>query len=145
MRQIPATGATNQVIIYAKHWYGKTDKGAVVDIQTLMKRYSACPMSEGNAKELIIGAFAAYGDRHGMREGLLNAMGLGVKAWLNMEIDPYAEMVAQLAIIKGKFVDMPELLDLSLDGACIKCRGYKDVENCPECLGTGLAKKHHCP
>ena len=72
-----ATGAVNQVIIYAKHWYKKSRNGVVEDVRRILAQYSGTELKHESAKDaktIIIYAFAEYVKGHDLADGILDAL-----------------------------------------------------------------------
>jgi len=107
----PATGLSQQIILYAKHWYGSSGD-TIADIKTLMSLYSGTDegfISEGDIREHIVDTFVNYvSNPHDLKEGIINALGWGFMAHLHQQYKTKPEdfFLGKLAIIKGKYVDL---------------------------------------
>lgn len=110
-----ASGITNQVIIYAKNWYGKTDD-PIADLKEIICK--CCELkpehvSDADVKMSIIRAFEKYAREYDRIEALERGLGLNSIDILNYNI--YKGMLGKLSIILGKYVNMDEKLDMSFN------------------------------
>ena len=99
-------GVDNQIIIYAKHWYKSSKKGAVEDVRLLLEKWCEHDVPEVDAKEMIVRCFAQYVSGSHMEEALVHVMGIKNWPFNGYDVDPYEIMIGKLAIIDGGFVDM---------------------------------------
>jgi len=113
-KQEKADGIQNQILIYAKNWYGSTND-AIKDIRVIISQYTGCELKYINDKDAqanIIGAFETYCPTYDRIEALMT--GLGVKKlFTNHQPDIYDLMLAKLSCTLGSCVDMEKKLDIS--------------------------------
>jgi hypothetical protein len=108
-----ATGLENNIIIYAKGWYGHTNN-VVEDVRELMSLYSSTDLKyipARDAKCYIISTFCNYVPDYARPQAL--ERGLGLEPFEMMNMDIYVSMLSKLAIIEGKLVNMDKKLDLT--------------------------------
>ena len=111
----PAKGLSQQVIIYAKNWYGQSGD-AIADLRAIMALYSGIKeqyISEMDVKGAIVFTFVNYvSNPYDLEEGILNALGWSHLSSLHKEsgFRPEAFFLGKLSIIKGCYVDMNKKL-----------------------------------
>lgn len=100
-----ATGLSNQIILYAKHHYGKSND-IYKDIYHLIMKYCGHVPSKNDVLEAIIFTYAHYGTENkievyrALREALIPDPILNRK--------PIEILLGHLAITSGEIVDMSQ-------------------------------------
>jgi len=113
--RIPATGITNQIIIYSKNWYGISDRGVISDLQEIICKFCLLDKcSERDAMELLISTFEQYVKEHDRIDGLQEILVpfFTSSAYLRK---PENIMIGKLGIILGEYVDMSKKMDFKVD------------------------------
>lgn len=114
-----ADGFANQVIIYSKHWYGRTDN-IIDDLKRLLAEYTGNNIdiiSEHDIWQILTATFEEFVPLYARQEALFEMLGkkwAGFAEYLNRT--PEQIMVGNLTICKGECADMSKKMDFSLDG-----------------------------
>jgi hypothetical protein len=106
--EIPQT-FDHQILLYAKHWYKRSEDGIFADLITLLTEYSGCEPSLGDVKECLCSCWAKYCPEHMRVQSTEEMLGW---SWRNslMSRTPEQVMIGALSITKGNYVDTDELL-----------------------------------
>jgi hypothetical protein len=114
-----ADGVTNQLLLYAKHHYGKSNEacysaeGMIKDIETIICKYCGIEdVLQRDIYDIVCRAFAeCFVNKYQLGEALLEIVG---KKWDGNMIKnrhPIQVMIGNLAIADGEWVDMAEKMD----------------------------------
>ena len=116
-----ADGFGNQIIIYSKHWYGRSGD-VIEDLRKMLAVYTGNDiehLSEGDIWQILTATFEEFVPLWTRQDALFDMLGKKWAGWADMlQRPPESIMVGCLAIIKGKYVDMSKQLDFFLDGQC---------------------------
>ena len=112
-----ADGFANQIIIYSKHWYGRTGN-VIDDLKRLFAEYTGNPIdhiSECDMWQILTATFEEFVPLCARQEALFDMLG---KKWIGyaeyLTRTPEQIMVGNLAISNGECVDMSKKMDFSL-------------------------------
>jgi len=97
----------HHILLYAKNWYQKTDKGILADLHTLLSEYIGMEANESDVKEILTNTFADYCPAHLRGRAVQEMLGW---AWCFGKKTPEGVMVSVLGQCEGKYVDTDELL-----------------------------------
>ena len=104
-----ATGLANQVIIYAKNWYGSSDN-IIEDIKKLTCHFCALRPEQTSDKEvwrILTTTFSDYvTNEFDRREALLHILSRHLGANPSFVPSPEEAMIGALSITEGGTVDM---------------------------------------
>jgi hypothetical protein len=108
----PATGVDNQIILYAKHWYGRSDN-IINDLkEVICKCCWLDSVSDRDVMELLSRTFSVYCTEHDRSEGLFEMLGWKWKGFSeNLQRTPEQVMIGKLSIVKGEYVNKAEMMD----------------------------------
>lgn len=111
----------NQIILYAKHWYKRTENGVLADLKVLLSEYIGQDASLQDVKQILCSCFAKYCPEYARAEAIQDMLGW---SWLGNYANrtPAEIMLGKLSICKGKYVDTDELLPVL---------GYSEDEKTP--------------
>ena len=114
-KSIKPTELQNQIIIYSKNWYKRSDN-ILDDIRYLMGKYSGTELeyiSDRDAMCVIIETFETFVADYDRIDALKNMLGM---TWggcfKDFKYKPEEYMIGKLATIDGKYVDMSEKYEI---------------------------------
>jgi len=112
-----ADGFANQIIIYSKHWYGRTGN-VIDDLKRLFAEYTGNPIdhiSERDIWEILTATFEEFVPLPARQEALFDMLGKKWIGWAEcLNRTPEQIMIGKLTICKGEYVDMSKKMDFSL-------------------------------
>lgn len=130
-------GITNQIIIYAKGWYGR-GSNIITDIKKVMANFTGCDekyFSEGDVFSILIATFEEFVPLHDRKQGLNEIFGFIASPSL---IEPYKRKPEEImvgiigAAVKSEQFNILGQYNFSLDGKCYQyCPTHKGLKrNC---------------
>lgn len=99
----------NQIILYAKGWYKKSDD-VMDDLKTLLSEYIGQEASLNDVKSILCTCFGKYCPEHDRGEAIAEMLGWSWRSAFFEGRTPEQVMVGKLAIADGLYVDTDELL-----------------------------------
>jgi hypothetical protein len=120
----PLSGVTNQILLYAKGWYGKSGD-IISDIRQIVSKYCMLEIQhipEGDVWELLASTFAeCVKNEHDVKEAIIDMLG---KKWLGFNINfnrkPEDIIIGKLSIVHGEWVNKDEKMDFSLEKKAVE-------------------------
>ena len=99
----------HQILLYAKHWYAKSDDGVMADLKTLLSEYIGQEAIERDVREILANTFGEYCPRYLKGRAIQEMLGWGWLCHTNPR-KPEEVMIGALAVADGKYVDPTQLL-----------------------------------
>jgi len=118
MQEMPkAKGFTKHIILYAKGWYEKTDKGIIEDLRRILAKYSNSDInyiSDVHLWEFLAEAYSEYAQYFSVsqqRDWLLDLVNKKwTSEWNLPPRKPEEVIIGMLSITNGNVVDTSECL-----------------------------------
>ena len=107
VEKIAPTGIQKHIILYAKGWYGKSDKGIISDLSEIMVKVCALPLeciSKYDVIDVIIDTFSIYVSESLRQEALREILSNRFQCIMNRT--PEEIMLGKISLVRGNYVDM---------------------------------------
>lgn len=115
-------GFGQQVILYAKGWYGRSDKGSIHDLKLLLAKYSSLDLhyvSNRDAWEILCRTFGDCVTGFDVGEALFETVGGKWDNFTPCQRKTEDVLLGKISQVDGKYVDMTKKMDYRLDSLAV--------------------------